>query len=138
MSDFERLDFRPDDVLRASDLNLIVEFVRARLGESEAGDGAESVRDSRGRSHVAVAHRMAFVGKASGDIAAASGSTWGSGVVTRYEEDGSGAEYSASADYDVLNPSSNTMTGGAGIASGKRCFVQEDESGRLIVAPLEC
>lgn len=138
MSDFDRLEFRPEDVLRAADLNLIVDAVRRSMGLTEGGDGIEGIGDGRGRSALAAPGRMAFIGKANGDISAASGSALGTGSVTRYEIDGSNNEYATTADYDVINPSSNTMTGGAGITAGKRCFVQEDESGRLIVAPLEC
>lgn len=137
MSEFDRLDFRTDDVLRADDLNAIVAAVKARLGAIEGGSGVVVTRDGRGNAYLTGEKRAGWVGKANGNISAASGSAWGTGTVTKYIWTGS-AEATTGADYSVLNPSDNTMGSGEGITSGKRCFVQEDEQGNLIVGTLEC
>lgn len=139
MSDFDGLKFQPDDILRASDLQAIVDQIRGSGWGSGGGGEVDAMSDRRGRWHVAVRQRLAFVGKANGNISAASGTAWGTGQVTRWEFDNvANNEYATTAVFNVYNPSNNTMTGGAGITSGLRCFVQEDESGHLIVSPLEC
>jgi hypothetical protein len=137
VSDFDRLEFRPDDVLRASDLNLILDALRRSMGGLQGGDGVESIRDGRGNTRLAATKRLAFIGKANGAIAAPTGDTPTSGTVTRYRFDGTSL-VTLGIDYAVLNASTTKMGSGNGIDSGQRVWVQEDADGNLWVAPLEC
>jgi hypothetical protein len=138
VSDLDRLDFQRGDALKASQLQAIVDAVRKCLGKIVGGTGVDVRRDARGNTVITGRQRPVWIGKANGNIPAASGSAWGAGSVTRWSVDGSGNEYTTSVNYDVLNPSSTTMTSGNGIDSGQRCRVWQDEDGNLIVEPLEC
>lgn len=83
------------------------------------------------------------IGKANGPISAASGSTYGTGLVDLYESDtpygyGYGDEDGPTDTIEVLNPSSELMDSGNGIDDGLRVSVAWDVRGNPWVAPLEC
>ena len=128
-------NLRPGDPLTAEMVNELIR--RTQPSQPRGGTGID-VRSGPGGNHQFSATPLVrFVAVANGDISARSGSTWGTGSVTRYQFDGT-HDSTTSVDYDVVNPSSNTMSGGAGITSGLYCFVAEDDDGNLVVSPLEC
>lgn len=128
---------KPGDPIRADLLNALIRA--SKPTQVRAGPGLTARQGSRGQVQLAVDRPTQFVGSASGNITPRSGTTWGTGQVQIIDFDPiAGTEVATSISYDVVNPSSNTMTGGAGIASGLRCFVQEDDAGNLLVYPLEC
>jgi hypothetical protein len=131
------LNFKPGQVLKADDLQTIADAINRPGWDVRGGGGIDVRKGARGQTQITGTERRAFVGSANGDIPPRSGTAWGQGSVSQLGFDGTD-EYSLGVGWDVYNPSSNTMTGGAGIANGQRCFVQEDEQGRLIVSPLEC
>jgi hypothetical protein len=125
--------FRPGDVLTAATLNdlygrTVPPVVRA------TGATARSGRDA---IDLAIAAPLRFVGVAKAAIPARSGSTWGTGTVTRYAFGGTD-DYATGQDFAVVNPSSSKMSSGNGIDPGQYCWVEEDSDGDLVVAPLEC
>lgn len=129
--------FRPGDALTARTMNDIVDRVnRQRLdtGQSVGIDVQETPNGTIAR--VRPTNRILW-GVADGDISARSGATLGTGKMTIYQNVG-GSATSTGQDIDVINPSATTMTGGAGIASGKYCFAAQDADGYWVVAPLEC
>lgn len=130
-------DFRRGDVLSHEVIN---ELIRRTEPARPRASGGISVRTGpRGQVQVTGTTRMGWVGVADGNISARSGSTWGTGTVTRYQYNWiSGDDSSTSLNYPVVNPSSNTMSSGYGINSGQYCWVQEDDDGNLVVMPLEC
>lgn len=136
-SEFDRLDFKPGQPLLARDLQAIVDYVRNQLGDVEGGHGVVASRGARGRVHVTGTRPESFYGVAAANIAPASGDTPAAGTVTRYRWGGTSYE-TTGVTYDVLNPSTTAMTSGNGIDSGMRVWVIEDDSGNLVVFPLEC
>ena len=132
-----RPNFKRGDPLNHETIN---ELIRRTEPPVVRGSGAVSVRTGhRGQVQVAVPSILRFVGVANGDIPARSGSSWGTGTVTRYEYDAvSGDDDSTGQDFDVVNPSSTMMSSGNGIDDGQYCWVEEDSDGNLVVTPLEC
>ncbi len=128
--------FRRGDVLKADDLNVIVDAI-ASSGLIRGGPGLSVRRSSGGTQITSVAGAYRAIGVASGNIAARSGTTPGSGTVTVKWYDGS-ALADAGDSVSVLYGSSKTMTSGHGIDSGQYVWVEEDIYGQLWVSPLEC
>ena len=130
------------DRVRAGDLitdewaNSIRDAIASGTLHAGLGSGIRLDRTAGGTA-ISTYQPLRFFGVASGNISARSGTTLGTGKVTRHYSDG-GTDTSTTIDYDVLNPSSNTMGSGEGITSGKYCFVQEDSDGNLVVGTLEC
>ena len=122
-------DFRRGDVLSHEVIN---ELIRRTEPARPRASGGISVRTGpRGQVQVTGTTRMTFVGKANGSISAGSGSTWGTGSVTRWQFNYiSGASSSTSLNYDAVNPAASA------IASGQDVFVEEDDDGNLVVMPL--
>ena len=137
MSDFDKLNFKPGDPVRARDFQAIVDEIRHPGAVVGGGGGVDVRQGPRGQLQISAPEILCFVGVANGDISPRSGTTWGTGTVTVLGFDGTD-DYSLSVDYDVVNPSSTVMTSGHGIDSGMYCWVQEDIQGNLIVTPLEC
>lgn len=128
MSDFDRLEFRAGDLLRAEDLNTLVEAVVERLSVIEGGAGIAVMRDGRGNVHLTATGRQVFWGKADATINGASGDTPAAGNVTRWRYNGTANEAISGASYAVLNPA-------GAIASGQLVRVEEDMDGNLIAIP---
>lgn len=83
------------------------------------------------------------IGRASGDISARSGSSYGTGLVDLYESDaaygyGYGYEDGPSDNIEVLNASYDLTDSGNGIDDGTYVSVAWDVLGNPWVAPLEC
>lgn len=128
--------FRPGDILRAETID---DLYRRTEPPAVRGSGGLTVRSDRRCLDLALTQPLRFVGVAAGVITARSGSTWGTGTVTRYQFDAvAGTDSSTSQNFAVVNPSSTTMSSGNGINSGQYCWVQEDDDGNLVVTPLEC
>ncbi len=87
-----------------------------------------------------------FLAIANGDIPARSGSTLGVGSVFSVSvaptyTTGTLTAAAASTDtdtFEVVNPSSSTMTSTNGIDSGQYCWVEQGSDGLYYVSPLEC
>lgn len=133
----DNLDFQRGDPLKAEQLQAIRDELLRPTAVIRGGAGLSVRQGARGQTQVTGDRRGAWMGKANGNIPAASGDTPGSGSVTRWQFNGT-AMASFSANYSVLNWSTTTMTSGNGINSGQRCWVEEDEDGQLWVTPLEC
>lgn len=130
-------DFKRGDPLSHATLNEIVRRLEPVAPRGGAGLDVRMGRD--GQVQVAALQPLRFVGVANGAISPRSGSTWGTGKVTRYQLDHvAGTDSSTGQDYDVVNPSSTKMSSGNGIDSGQYCWVEEDSDGNLVVTPLEC
>jgi hypothetical protein len=127
--------FRPGDILRAETIGDL--YRRTEPPAVRVSGGGLSARASGAVLDVVAAAPLRFVGVAAAAIPARSGSTWGTGTVTRYAFDGTN-DYSTGQDFPVVNPSSSKMTSGNGIDAGQYCWVEEDSDGDLVVAPLEC
>ena len=130
-------NFKAGDPLSHETMNAIVRALKPP--DVRVGPGLSVRRGARGQVQLTTGRPMQFVGSANGNITARSGSAWGTGSVSIVDFDPiAGTENVTSVSYDVVNPSSNTMSDGYGIDSGQRCWVQEDDAGNLIVSPLEC
>lgn len=80
-----------------------------------------------------------YVGEATSNITARSGTTLGTGTVKLQGNDGAGGIVDIGGpDIDVLNNSSATMTSGNGIDSGMKVHVRKDAFGDWWVFPDEC
>jgi len=134
--DADKLDFKRGDVLKAADLQTLRDAILRPDSEIKGGVGIDARKGVRGSVQLTAVQSLGSVGVASGDITPRSGTTPGTGTVSvkRYD----GTNLIASHDVDVLNASADTMTGGAGITSGKYVWIGEDADGNLWVAPLEC
>ena len=135
--DVDKLNFKPGDQLAAADLQAMLEALRRPGAIVRGGAGVDVRQGARGQVQITGTSPLRFVGVANGNITARSGSTWGTGSVTRYGFDGT-HDYTTSVNYDVVNPSSTKMGSGNGIDSGQYCWVEEDSDGHLVVMPLEC
>lgn len=134
MSDFERLDFRSDDVLRASDLNLIVDQIRRTSGRVEVGDGLCSESDGRGGVRITATARGVYVAAATTAITARSGVVAGTGRATLHVLDHSGNLVAGGDEVDVFN-----FSGAAGgIDAGKFLMVMMASDDRYWVISAEC
>ena len=132
-----RDDYQAGDPLSHEWVNAVSRRLRVRPPRTGAGLASRVGPD--GQVQLAAVAKAAFVGVANGNITARSGSTAGTGSVTRYELDPIAGTYaSTSINYDVFNPSASTMSSGNGINSGQYCWVEEDDDGNLLVTPLEC
>ena len=133
------LDFRKGDPLLARQLQAILDEMRRPSQILRAGAGLSARQGAHGQTQITGEKRLGFFGVASGNISPRSGSTMGTGTVTRHQVNiTSGDDVATTINYPVWNPSSNTMASGNGINSGQYCWVQEDDDGNLIVTPLEC
>src|SRR5262245_13644293 len=136
-TDLDAISVKPGDRIRADDTMGLVTAVRGGRAGAATGAGLLGRRGPQGGFQVApVTTGAGWVGTASGAISPRSGSTPGTGTVTvrRY----SGTTLLDSFTVDVLNASSNTMTGGSGIESGQYCWVQPDGDWTWWVSPLAC
>lgn len=137
MPEYNPPTFRTGDVLRASDLQAIADAARAQ--RVQGGAGVE-VRRGPGGS-VQITGNLPpgkYIGVASGNITARSGTTPGTGTVTVKYVAASGSLASVGADIAVKNCSSTTMTSGNGIDSGQYCSIWRDAFGVWWVSPEEC
>ncbi len=136
------IDIKPGDVIKAADLMSLVEGVRRPDGVPRGGVGINIRKSPSGQTQVIARDRLRrYLCTANGDIDPRSGSTAGTGVVIvkHYNpDDGTIFTDDTPVALDVLNASSNTMTGGAGITDGSYCWAMEDGDGNLWVSPLEC
>ncbi len=130
-------DFKRGDPLSHETVNQIIR--RLEPVAPRGGAGLDVRMGRHGQVQLGLREPVRFVGVASGAITARSGSTWGTGTVTRYQFDPvSGTDSTTGVNYSVVNPSATTMSSGNGINSGQYCWVQEDDDGNLVVTPLEC
>lgn len=123
-------DWRPGDVLTADALN---ELYRRTEPRAPRVSGSLSSRvGPDGNVQIAASIRGMGVGVANGTINARRGTTPGTGTVTVQEFDGT--SLSTGLDVTVFNFSSAS----GGIASGKYCWICQDDYGYWWVVSAEC
>lgn len=121
MSDFDRLDFKSDDVLRASDLNLILEAIRRSMGRVEVGDGLFSEADPRGGLRISgTPARGQYLAAASGIITGRSAAIPGAGNATVWQY--RGTSIADGGTVPVFNYAQ-------ALADGQPCIIEQDTGG---------
>jgi hypothetical protein len=130
--------WRKGQVIKADDLNRLAEAIERVHIERGQCSGLEIDETPGGTSLRVKRMTDGYIGVASGNITARSGSTPGAGSVTLQEYDATNELYSLGVSIPVLNASSSTMTSGNGINSGQYCWCQQDVNGFYWVSPLEC
>ena len=136
MSDVDKLDFRKGGLLRADDLQTLRDAISRPDIDVLGGTGIDARRGPRGSVQLTGVGSLGSIGVANGNITPRSGTTPGTGTVTVKRYDGSALV--SGHDVAVLNASSNAMTSGHGIDSGKYVWIGENADGNIWVAPLEC
>lgn len=129
--------FKKGDAVSAAKLNKIVEVIqRIAITAPSPGtsNGLEMSQDAGGTTLRVAFPATGLLALSSGTITARSGSTAGTGTVTLQTTDSSGNITSTSINLDVLNW--NSATGG--IASGKYCWIGQDENRNWYVISAEC
>lgn len=129
-------DFRPGQVLKADDLNLIVDLLkrmRITAGQSSGISLQESITGTAIRVSFP-ANR--YVGKTTSTITVRSGTSPGTGSVELYLYDvASGQWVDSNCGVSVLYFSATPV---GGIASGKYCWVEQDADGNYVLISVEC
>lgn len=136
MDDVADIKVKPGDPIRADQFMALVAAVQ-ELRDIRGGNGID-VRRVGGRISIsAIPESTGYLGVATSNFAARSGTTPGTGTVDLYWYDGTVLAATGKS-VNAVNVSSTTMTSGNSIDSGMYCWVAKDAYGTWYVSPLEC
>lgn len=130
------INVKPGDPIKAEQFMMLVQAVRDLL-DMRAGRGVDIQRVGGHLTMSAVPQVTGYIGVATSNFAARSGTTPGTGTVDLYSYDGTTLATTGKS-YDAINVSATTMTSGNSIDTGMYVWVQVDAYNTWFVAPLEC
>lgn len=126
--------WKPDDILKAEDLNRLVDVIRRITITVSQSSGLDMLEGPGGTSLRVRWRQDRYLAYTSGGITARSGSTPGTGSAAIQTYDPVNGITSTGIDVDVLNW--NDATGGVG--TGKYLWVVQDNNGFWWVWVAEC
>jgi hypothetical protein len=137
VTDVSDIAVKPGDPIKAEQFMMLVQAVR-ELMDVRGGDGV-NVRQVGGRVHMsAIPEVNRYLGKATTDFAAISGTAPGTGSVDLYWYDGTNLVATGDSLANVVCASTSTMTSGNSIDSGMWCWVERDAFETWYASPMDC